>query len=80
MRFVRQSRGGTVVTVMLQYAPPAGKLGGWVAWLSGTSPGRQLRQGLRAFKQLVEAGETPTVEGQPTGQRSRMARLIGAAS
>jgi uncharacterized membrane protein len=80
VRFVKRTRGGTTVTVMLQYEPPAGKLGSWMAWLGGASPERQLRQGLRALKQVVEAGETPTTEGQPSGTRSRRFRWIGAAS
>jgi uncharacterized membrane protein len=80
VRFVRRRRGGTTVTVMLQYEPPAGKVGGWAAWLAGASPERQLRQGLRALKQVVEAGELATTEGQSSGQRSRFARLLGTAS
>ena len=80
VRFVRRSRGGTTVTVMLQYEPPAGRVGGWAAWLSGASPELQLRQGLRALKQLVEAGEVATTEGQPSGQRGRLFRLLGTAS
>jgi uncharacterized membrane protein len=80
VRFVRQARGGTTMTVMLQYEPPAGKLGGWIAWLAGAAPDQQLREGLRAFKQLIETGETPTTEGQPAGQRSRLGRMLGAAS
>jgi uncharacterized membrane protein len=80
VRFVKRPRGGTTVTVMLQYEPPAGKLGGWMAWLGGASPERELRKGLRALKQIVEAGETPTTEGQPSGLRSRRFRWIGAAS
>jgi uncharacterized membrane protein len=61
VRFVKRPRG-TTVTVMLQYEPPAGKLGGWIAWLGGASPEHQLRQGLRALKQVVETGETPTTD------------------
>jgi uncharacterized membrane protein len=80
VRFVRQVRGGTTVTVTLQYDPPAGKLGGWIAWLAGTSPETELRQGLRSFKRLVETGEIPTVEGQPHGRRGPFSRLAGVSS
>jgi uncharacterized membrane protein len=80
VRFVRQARGGTTVTVMLQYDPPGGKLGGWVGWLAGSSPEADLREGLRAFKRLAEAGELPTVEGQPHGRRGPFSRYAGAVS
>ncbi len=48
---------GTEVTVTLEYRPPVGKLGSMAAALFGTTPGRQLYDGLRAFKQLMETGE-----------------------
>jgi uncharacterized membrane protein len=56
--------------VRLQYAPPGGRLGASVAWLLGTSPARQVREALRQLKQVMETGEVPTVEGQPSGARS----------
>lgn len=58
---------GTVITVELQYDPPAGKLGQAIAWLFGESPEQQITEDLRRFKQLFETGEIPTVEGQPSG-------------
>ncbi len=60
---------GTEVRVTLKYDPPAGKLGGWVASLFGEEPSQQVRADLRRFKQLAEAGEIPTVKGQPSGRR-----------
>ena len=56
---------GTVVKVCLQYAPPAGRLGSMAAKLTGKEPSIQLGEDLRRFKQLVEAGEVATIEGQP---------------
>jgi len=50
---------GTEVTVSLKYDPPGGKLGGWLAWLFGQDPAHQIREDLRRFKQLAEAGEIP---------------------
>jgi uncharacterized membrane protein len=47
---------GTVVRVELKYDPPAGRLGAAVAWLFGEEPGQQVRDDLRRFKQLMEAG------------------------
>lgn len=52
-------RGGreTQVTVNLQYAPPAGKPGAWVAMLFGREPSQTIREDLRRLKQVLEAGE-----------------------
>jgi len=57
---------GTEVHVELKYDPPGGQLGSWLAWLFGEEPGQQVQEDLRRFKQLTEAGEIPTVAGQPT--------------
>ena len=48
---------GTVVTVALQYDPPAGKLGAALATLFGEKPGTLIEEALQRFKQLMEAGE-----------------------
>lgn len=62
---------GTEVTVTLEYNPPVGKLGAWVAKLSGDEPRQQISETLRRFKALMEAGEIPTTEGQPAGRPQR---------
>jgi uncharacterized membrane protein len=56
-----QTRGGrsTQVSVHLQYAPPAGKAGALIASLFGREPSQTVREDLRHFKQLLEAGEIP---------------------
>jgi uncharacterized membrane protein len=51
--------GGTQIGVHLQYAPPAGKAGALVASLFGREPSQTIREDLRRFKQLLEAGEVP---------------------
>jgi uncharacterized membrane protein len=61
---------GTEVRVVLKYDPPAGKVGAAVARLFGQAPEQQIREDLRCFKQLMEAGETPTTVGQ-TSCRAR---------
>jgi uncharacterized membrane protein len=61
---------GTVVKVELHYKPPAGALGKALAQLFGESPEKQIHVDLHRFKQLMEAGEIATTEGQPAG-RSR---------
>ena len=53
---------------MLEYEPPAGKLGAVVAKLFGEEPENQVREDLRRFKSTMETGETPTVEGQSSGR------------
>jgi uncharacterized membrane protein len=79
VRFLRQVRGGTTVVVTLQYDPPGGKMGAWLAWFAGTSPAADLREGLRGFKQLVEAGEQPVTEGQPAGRRGPLSGFVGVS-
>jgi uncharacterized membrane protein len=59
---------GTVVRVELEYYPPAGLLGAAVAKLLGEDPKAQLEEDLRRLKQLMEAGEIITTEGQPAGR------------
>ena len=49
----------TQVSVHLQYAPPAGKAGALAASLFGREPSQTIREDLRHFKQLLEAGEIP---------------------
>lgn len=58
---------GTRVRVRLQYSPPGGKVGAAVAKLLGRDPGSEIREDLRQFKQMLEAGELPTTAGQPRG-------------
>jgi len=68
VRFVDSPTGrGTEVRVVIDYIPPAGRLGSWVAKLFGEEPSIQIRDDLRRFKQLMETGEIPTTEGQPRG-------------
>jgi uncharacterized membrane protein len=71
--------GGTEIIVSLDYRPPAGKAGALFAKLFGTNPEHQVREDLRRFKQLMEAGEIPTTEGQPSGRRSPFIRMMHAA-
>jgi uncharacterized membrane protein len=61
-------RGGrsTQVDVHLQYAPPGGRVGAYFAKLLGRDPASTIREDLRHFKQLVEAGEIPQAGPTPT--------------
>ena len=59
---------GTEVKVTLNYNAPGGTAGMLLAKLFGTEPGQLVEQNLKRLKQLVETGEVPTVEGQPSGR------------
>lgn len=67
---------GTIVRVEMQYKPPGGKAGALVARLFGENPSQQIDGDLRRFKQLIETGEITTTEGQPSGERSAMVKLM----
>jgi uncharacterized membrane protein len=58
---------GTVVTVELNYEPPGGRIGASIAWLFGEEPRIQIEDDLRRFKEIMEAGEIASVDGQPKG-------------
>jgi uncharacterized membrane protein len=60
---------GTEVRVQLVYEAPAGKAGAALASIFGEEPEQQVREDLRHFKQLMEAGEIATINGQPSGRR-----------
>lgn len=62
---------GTEVRVLLQYNPPAGLVGATIAKLLGEDPSHQIKEDLRRFKQILEAGEVPTTEGQPRGTKTQ---------
>jgi uncharacterized membrane protein len=61
---------GTEVKVVLNAAAPAGPLGHLVALVFGKDPDREMRETLRRFKQLMEAGELPTAGAQTSARRA----------
>lgn len=68
VRFVEApGERGTEVRVTIDYIPPGGTLGKWAATLFGKDPKMLIRSDLRRFKQLMEAGAIPTIEGQSMG-------------
>lgn len=71
---------GTEVYVVLEYDPPAGVVGATVAKLFDEEPGQQVKEDLLRFKQLMEAGEIPTNEGQPSGTRSIIGKILSPNS
>jgi uncharacterized membrane protein len=64
---------GTEVRVTLDYQPPGGGVGALVARLFGEEPSQQVMDDLRHFKQIMEAGEIPTTDGQPSGREKDQA-------
>ncbi|PPS45070.1 SRPBCC family protein [Chroococcidiopsis sp. TS-821] len=59
---------GTEVKVVMEYNPPGGAIASALAKLFGEEPDQQIGDELRRFKQLMEAGEIATTEGQPSGR------------
>ena len=60
---------GTVVTLEERMRIPGGALGAVAVGVAKRSPGQTVVEDLRHFKELAEAGEIPSVEGQPHGPR-----------
>lgn len=69
VRFQKGPAGhGTFVRVTMNYNPPAGNLGASLAQLLGVEPAQLIKEDLRRLKQLAEAGEVPTIDGQTSGR------------
>jgi uncharacterized membrane protein len=79
---------GTEVRVELQYNPPGGAIGAYVAKLFGGEPSTQIRNDLKRLKTRLEAGVVPTTEGQSAGstraekddERHRVSEKVVTAS
>lgn len=68
VRFQKATGGrGTEVKVVMEYEPPGGAISAALAKLFGEEPEQQIGDELNRFKQLMEAGEIATTEGQPKG-------------
>lgn len=60
---------GTFITADMQYRVPGGALATGFAAMLGKHPEFVIREDLRRFKSLLEAGEVPTAVGQTHGPR-----------
>jgi uncharacterized membrane protein len=60
---------GTEVAVELAYEPPCGPIGEAFITLLEGEPSEHVKEDLRRFKQLMEAGEVVRSEGNPDGPR-----------
>jgi uncharacterized membrane protein len=63
---------GAYVRVEIEYTAPGGVVGAGLAKLLGKAPEHMVREDLRRFRQLMEAGEIPTTAGQPSGRTPPM--------
>jgi uncharacterized membrane protein len=61
----------TQLTVRLQYAPPAGRVGMFVSMLAGREPSQTIREDLRRLKQILEAGEVARATASDTSRSMR---------
>lgn len=59
---------GTVVSLMMDYSIPGGKLSEFALLFTGETPGLLVLTNLKRLKALLETGEVPTTEGQPSGR------------
>lgn len=68
---------GTEVKLAVEYS--AGKVTDFVAKILRCSPDQQMREDLRHFKQIMEAGEIPTTLGQSAGRTEDKTKKYGEA-
>jgi uncharacterized membrane protein len=59
---------GTFVRVTVNYNPPAGAIGASLAKFLGAEPQQLIKEDLRRLKQMMEAGEMATIDGQTSGR------------
>lgn len=80
VRFEKAPGGrGTRLSVTLNYNAPGGKVGVLLAKLFGQEPAQLVEQNLRRLKQLIETGEIPTIEGQPSGRAAEAGSVADTA-
>jgi uncharacterized membrane protein len=68
VRFIDAPHGGTEVHARIAYRPPAGTVGAAVARALDPILGQLIKEDIRRFKHLAEAGEIPTIDGQSSGR------------
>lgn len=62
VRFLHFAEGETEVRVALEYNPPGGRLGAWIAGLLGEDPEHQITDDLAQFKLMMEIDTKPAAE------------------
>lgn len=66
---------GTMVTAEVHYTLPTGPVAKALISIMGKNPEFVVREDVRRFKSLLEAGEAPTTIGQPHGPRGIHGRV-----
>lgn len=69
---------GTLVTLTLRYKLRGGLLHSGAASIIGQDPAQEIRENLRRFKMLMEAGEVATINGQCHGPRKLKGKIMEA--
>jgi uncharacterized membrane protein len=59
---------GTVVQMSMDYSVPGGKMTEFLAMFTGEDPGNLTLTNLKRMKAVLETGEYPTTDGQPSGR------------
>jgi len=67
---------GTVVTLELDYLQFSGSLVGSLGRIMAHIPEREALETLRRFKELMEAGEVASIQGQPTGEGRKEGNML----
>lgn len=62
---------GTEVHATISYTPPAGEAGKLAAKLLNEPFSLMIREDLRRFKRMMEAGEEPELDGQPAARATK---------
>ena len=60
---------GTMLHVRIDYEPPVGAAGAAASRLVNPAFEQMVKEDVRRFKRIMETGEVPTTEGQPSGAR-----------
>lgn len=69
VRFTPTAKPGeTEVRLNQKFDPPGGRAAIALAKVLGSAPDQLAKENLRRLKQLLEAGEVPTITGQPSGR------------
>ena len=69
VRFLQEANGETKVELHIRYQPPGSIAGQTIEKILGPNARTQVMNDLRRFKQLMEAGELASTEGQAAGAR-----------
>lgn len=70
---------GTELCASIAFDAPGGAFGVWIAKMTGNEPEQEVAETLRRCKCILECGELPVVEGQPS-EKMRSSSAVGSES